>query len=1197
MSTTFRLADGTTVEVPDDQVSDFLNNAPDSVIVAITPIPTAADTTPPIPSADIVPPPTGAADTTPLPPTDVQPQIDYWQSQIEQAEDLLKAPEIQEMSLDSVQVQKEIEGYQAKIDLLKQTQTGIELTPQIALITDPKLQAYITVNNDGTYEVDISGIIRTGLDPMQIKQLGITQESITQVKALNDLIKYKTAGGGYYVGKAIEDGKEDTLIEAGFDEKDIKEIKARIEEIKKARETVATASKGYSMPPGGHEVTELDDYKTGGGYDIAKYLRDNPTQNGADQLELWGFSKGSIDFAKKYNDVNTKMEGFKLPDGSYNGALALYEKAVTAEELKAIGYSDEVIAKWLEHVDARVKTGVALTGESAYLQKQYRDYAKIEQALYDVTDKIYAENPNLSEAEKVKLVKATSEYANFEKINKEMGDPFKTELAIMKRIPVEVVSATVFSPARALKPDVKVSDIGGVEWAVGAANVALLVVTPILGGVGGTVVKGIGKGLEIGATAVYGTTLAIDWRNMTPAERIINTTITVGLTASILGKPFLNTMKKICNDPRVVQLTQKMSKAIRSTKAEAIIKAADEMEAYGLEMQKAGRPGADALIAEARALRNSAGDLATFSVKKALKNLPAEFESIQLELKSLAKRIATEERGAIGRYTVKELENTYKLIKDDLDDVIKQIEKSKAAKVSDDVITKLEKRAANIKKELADIAKDIDDAKSLEKAKPTETTPGTQKETTATPSKGKVLVKETPSWFSKEFDYWKSRGMSSDDIYDALRASGEDEGLFDKLLKAKSDKKLLDDINSALKKEQSMKDARREISGSGEFESAEAWRPSESEIEASWQKHLEDLARQERQAKAYKLIFEDAARAKSIPDYFVPGTGITQDKFLTFIKIGKDGVITTWKVAMPEILVGWIKVIRYDDDVKNDYKLEQEIKRLYNRLPKLIQQQIAKGDYSLDFDQLLEEAMSTKLSNKEKEDLKRAFHIALHDQTETETETKTDTRTDTRTETKTETETETEVTPTTEQGGETGTTSGGEGGGGGGGGEGGGGEGGGGEDGGGKEGTKPPIPGWQTKESKPLPKGTVAWRQGMGWWVITPPYQKPNRFFTFKEPVGVETSPNIKSAYDTIQAFKGAVTDKIPAHDMGIFDVHITNPSKPRKSNRASIKFVRDPQFRKGRQHQSKGISNKKIGIYYSAGHMISRHPIGKRKG
>jgi polyhydroxyalkanoate synthesis regulator phasin len=101
----------------------------------------------------------------------------------------------------------------------------------------------------------------------------------------------------------------------------------------------------------------------------------------------------------------------------------------------------------------------------------------------------------------------------------------------------------------------------------------------------------------------------------------------------------------------------------------------------------------------------------------------------------------------------------------------------------------------------------------------------------------------------------------------------------------------------------------------------------------------------------------------------------------------------------------------------------------------------------------------------------------------------------------------------------------------------------------------------------PVPPGSVTWRQGVGWWTRWPPYGQQDRIFTRRKPNGAVMVRDARSAYDTIQTFSGRPPGKIPKFDMGFEDVYVDSPPPiPRRRNRESIGFIRDPQFRKHKQ-------------------------------
>lgn len=101
----------------------------------------------------------------------------------------------------------------------------------------------------------------------------------------------------------------------------------------------------------------------------------------------------------------------------------------------------------------------------------------------------------------------------------------------------------------------------------------------------------------------------------------------------------------------------------------------------------------------------------------------------------------------------------------------------------------------------------------------------------------------------------------------------------------------------------------------------------------------------------------------------------------------------------------------------------------------------------------------------------------------------------------------------------------------------------------------------ETKEKITYPEGTVAWKQGIGYWRWEPPYKDENRHFSIEKPKGVIITPDARTAFDTIQTYKGKSPGKLPKFDMGIVDVKIENaPQAPHRSNRQAIHFTQDRQ-------------------------------------
>jgi hypothetical protein len=128
--------------------------------------------------------------------------------------------------------------------------------------------------------------------------------------------------------------------------------------------------------------------------------------------------------------------------------------------------------------------------------------------------------------------------------------------------------------------------------------------------------------------------------------------------------------------------------------------------------------------------------------------------------------------------------------------------------------------------------------------------------------------------------------------------------------------------------------------------------------------------------------------------------------------------------------------------------------------------------------------------------------------------------------------------------------------------------------------------------SREWPKGTVAWKQGIGWWTFSPPYNRPrDREFVLTKPQGVIIAADAKSAIGTIQAVGGTAPIDYK-FDMGVVDVYLKDPPrKPaRDTGRKAIKFKRDRDQTFG---TGTGKSkSRKVGAYYYSDGAVSRKPI-----
>jgi hypothetical protein len=96
------------------------------------------------------------------------------------------------------------------------------------------------------------------------------------------------------------------------------------------------------------------------------------------------------------------------------------------------------------------------------------------------------------------------------------------------------IGELLFTPARALRPEVAIGDISKEEWWLGGAQVALLVVSPVAGRVSGVAGKLISTGLTAGAGAVFAADTARNWKNMSPVEQAISLAMDTIIIASVI---------------------------------------------------------------------------------------------------------------------------------------------------------------------------------------------------------------------------------------------------------------------------------------------------------------------------------------------------------------------------------------------------------------------------------------------------------------------------------------------------------------------------------------------------------------------------------------------------------------------------------------------------------------------------------------
>lgn len=123
-------------------------------------------------------------------------------------------------------------------------------------------------------------------------------------------------------------------------------------------------------------------------------------------------------------------------------------------------------------------------------------------------------------------------------------------------------------------------------------------------------------------------------------------------------------------------------------------------------------------------------------------------------------------------------------------------------------------------------------------------------------------------------------------------------------------------------------------------------------------------------------------------------------------------------------------------------------------------------------------------------------------------------------------------------------------------------------------------------------KGTVAWKQGIGWWVWKPPYRNQDREFVFAKPTGAEITADARTAFGTVQAIGGSgAVNK--GFDMGIVDVELNKaPSTPsRSAGHKELKFKRNMDHVRASKG-TKPANGRKMGPYYYKNGALAKKPL-----
>ncbi len=257
------------------------------------------------------------------------------------------------------------------------------------------------------------------------------------------------------------------------------------------------------------------------GYDVAKYLRDNPSD--LDTLKLAGYSSLEI---KQAQDFNRNYLGVGAPDYvprndfikqyfNDKGWDYDYKKVVLAKPLEQGVLKQEYDQRLIEAKQAHDQMFAAPMSSDQFAERYFADKGWT----YDRAKLVKADDYAGLDQYDNRLIEASNSYQNKYGLKSVLESGAGKSLSL------------AFAPLREITPGAPPLTVE--DWTIGGAQVALLLVAPaasMFGKVGGVVARGVGAG----ATAVFVEHTVSNFNRMSNNERAISIGFDVLIGASVL---------------------------------------------------------------------------------------------------------------------------------------------------------------------------------------------------------------------------------------------------------------------------------------------------------------------------------------------------------------------------------------------------------------------------------------------------------------------------------------------------------------------------------------------------------------------------------------------------------------------------------------------------------------------------------------
>lgn len=298
------------------------------------------------------------------------------------------------------------------------------------------------------------------------------------------------------------------------------------------------------------------------------------------------FKKAQEDYIKslpKEAQDYIKLVGFERFNEAYHNALKEQEAGRSPDgQLKIIG----LVPNYAENVTIDKDGVISYEGTPNFKAARVIDLEKLdfnnlsEQDYLDVLKTVISNSEG--KETKLDLWQIATHYNEYKQYFKTLS---KEQKAAMEKVAKKYASnkfinvlSFVFPPAQALKPEVTIKDIKGTEWAEGFASVALLFVAPAIGAIGkagsaaAKVASIASKGIQAAGTAVYGTTLGLEWKEMDIKEQAISSVLTGIIAVPLAGTAIKSLASKLNPKGAAIQALRQSEKKIAKNFSDALKK-------------------------------------------------------------------------------------------------------------------------------------------------------------------------------------------------------------------------------------------------------------------------------------------------------------------------------------------------------------------------------------------------------------------------------------------------------------------------------------------------------------------------------------------------------------------------------------------------------------------------------------------------